>query len=279
MALPPTTAISPPPVPASLETYAFPSSRLQRTLSDPTKTPLVLVACGSFSPITHMHLRMFEMAVDHVKQNMSSTHEVVAGYLSPVSDRYNKAGLASALHRVRMCELACNEASTWLMVDPWEAVQPDYQPTAVVLDHFAHCINDTLGGISGVPAKIMLLGGSDLLQTMSQPGVWSAADLAHILGDYGLLVVERNGTDVSEALAPLARWQDNIWIVRQLIANDISSTRIRQLIRQGMSVRYLLPGVVVDYIREHRLYGEHEEFKETRSSSMPPLRITHAKML
>lgn len=171
-----------------------------------------------------------------------------------------------------MCELACNEASSWLMVDPWEAIQPDYQPTAVVLDHFAHSINTLLGGISGgIPARIMLLGGSDLLQTMSQPGVWSPADLAHILGDYGLLVVERNGTDVSEALAPLARWQDNIWIVRQLIANDISSTRIRQLIRQGMSVRYLLPGVVVDYIREHRLYGEHEEFKETRSSSMPPL--------
>lgn len=46
-----------------------------------------------------MHLRMFEMAVDHVRQNMSDEYEVVAGYMSPVSDRYNKAGLASAQHR------------------------------------------------------------------------------------------------------------------------------------------------------------------------------------
>lgn len=46
-----------------------------------------------------MHLRMFEMAVDHVKQNMAAEYEVVGGYLSPVSDRYNKAGLASATHR------------------------------------------------------------------------------------------------------------------------------------------------------------------------------------
>lgn len=46
-----------------------------------------------------MHLRMFEMAVDHVKQNMSDVYEVVGGYMSPVSDRYNKAGLASAAHR------------------------------------------------------------------------------------------------------------------------------------------------------------------------------------
>ena len=83
----------------SKDTYTFPSHRLQQVLSDPTKIPLVLVACGSFSPITHMHLRMFEMAVDYVRQNMSDTYEVVGGYLSPVSDRYNKAGLASATHR------------------------------------------------------------------------------------------------------------------------------------------------------------------------------------
>jgi nicotinamide mononucleotide adenylyltransferase len=83
----------------TMDEYAFPSHRLSRTLADPSKTPLVLVACGSFSPITHMHLRMFEMAVDHVRQNMSDEYEVVAGYMSPVSDRYNKAGLASAQHR------------------------------------------------------------------------------------------------------------------------------------------------------------------------------------
>lgn len=82
----------------SIENYHFPSHRLL-SLTDPTKTPIVLVACGSFSPITHMHLRMFEMAVDHVKQSMSSEYEVVGGYMSPVSDRYNKAGLASAAHR------------------------------------------------------------------------------------------------------------------------------------------------------------------------------------
>jgi nicotinamide mononucleotide adenylyltransferase len=79
--------------------YIFPSHRLARTLKDPSKTPLVLVACGSFSPITHMHLRMFEMAVDHVRQKMGDEYEVVGGYMTPVSDRYNKAGLASATHR------------------------------------------------------------------------------------------------------------------------------------------------------------------------------------
>lgn len=33
-----------------------------------------------------------------------------------------------------MCELAAEDTSSWLMVDPWEALQPDYMPTAKVLD-------------------------------------------------------------------------------------------------------------------------------------------------
>ena len=32
------------------------------------------------------------------------------------------------------------------MVDPWEAIQTEYMPTAIVLDHFEHEINGVLGG-------------------------------------------------------------------------------------------------------------------------------------
>lgn len=66
-------------------------------MDDPSKTPLLLVACGSFSPITYLHLRMFEMAADYAK--FSTDFEVVGGYLSPVADAYKKAGLTSADHR------------------------------------------------------------------------------------------------------------------------------------------------------------------------------------
>lgn len=83
--------------PAAMDDYTFPELRLKRTMNDPEKTPLLLVACGSFSPITYLHLRMFEMAADHVR--FSSDYELIGGYLSPVSDAYRKAGLASAEHR------------------------------------------------------------------------------------------------------------------------------------------------------------------------------------
>jgi nicotinic acid mononucleotide adenylyltransferase len=75
-----------------------------------------------------------------------------------------------------MCELACDQTSDWIMVDSWEAIQPGYQPTAVVLDHIAQEINDVIGGIAPYegaprseykPAQVSFLSGSDLLQTMS----------------------------------------------------------------------------------------------------------------
>lgn len=93
------TAAQPPASVASqtLGTYAFPTHRLRRVMHDSSKTPLVLVACGSFSPITYLHLRMFEMAADFAKFN--TEFEVMGGYLSPVSDAYKKAGLASSQHR------------------------------------------------------------------------------------------------------------------------------------------------------------------------------------
>ncbi|EFY89742.1 hypothetical protein MAC_04174 [Metarhizium acridum CQMa 102] len=111
------------------EGHVFPSQRLRR-ICDPDRTPLVLVACGSFSPITFLHLRMFPMARDHARgegvshtgsvRNLwksspdyvtyqygcatSTGFHVIGGYLSPVSDAYKKKGLVPAHHRIQLCD-------------------------------------------------------------------------------------------------------------------------------------------------------------------------------
>lgn len=46
------------PAMGSQDDYEFPTHRLKRVMDDPSKTPLVLVAAGSFSPPTYLHLRM-----------------------------------------------------------------------------------------------------------------------------------------------------------------------------------------------------------------------------
>ncbi|KAK5987899.1 Nicotinamide/nicotinic acid mononucleotide adenylyltransferase [Cladobotryum mycophilum] len=237
--------------------YVFPSHRLKRTC-DPNRVPLVLVACGSFSPVTFLHLRLFPIARDHAR---NEGFDVVGGYLSPVSDSYKKTGLAPAAHRMRMCELAVENNSKWLMVDSWEAERETYTPTAHVLDHFDYEINQVMGGVECTdgtrkPAKIVLLAGADLIQTISTPGVWDPRDVDHILGDYGVFVLERSGTELYSALTALKQWEKNIHVMHQVVTNDISSTKVRLLIKRDMSIDYLIPDEAINYIYEHNLYRE-----------------------
>ena len=147
------------------------------------------------------------------------------------------------------------------MVDTWEADEAEYQPTALVLDHFHAEINITRKGIETENGErkqvhIALLAGADLIQTMSQPGVWAEKDLDHILGMYGSFIVERQGTDIDEALASLNNYRDNIYVIQQLIQNDVSSTKIRLFLKRGMSVQYLIPAPVVEYIEQNKLFLE-----------------------
>jgi len=38
--------------------------------------------------------------------------------------------------------------------------------------------------------------------------------------------VERAGTGIDQAVDSLARWRDNIYLISQLIQNDVSSTKV-----------------------------------------------------
>jgi nicotinamide mononucleotide adenylyltransferase len=101
----------------------------------------------------------------------------------------------------------------------------------------------------------MLAGGADLVETFSQPGVWSPVDLNHILLDYGAIILERSGTDLPSCLDRLERaWVQNIHIINQPIKNDVSSTKIRAALGSNMSIRYLLPEPIIDYIEKNKLY-------------------------
>lgn len=183
---------------------------------------------------------MFEMCRDWVRGN--SNYEIVACYISPVADAYEKVGLARADHRLNMCQLA-TQNSKHIMVDPWEVTKTEYTRTAKVLDHLHHEINNVMGGVATPGgqrkmAQISMLSGADLIESMSTPGVWAASDLDHLLQRYGAFVIERSGTDTTKALNALGKYKHNIFAIPQYIHNDVSSTKIRALLQQNLSVRY-----------------------------------------
>jgi nicotinamide mononucleotide adenylyltransferase len=142
-----------------------------------------------------------------------------------------------------MCKLAVGHGqakeSAFIMVDTWEPLQSEYQPTAKVLDHFRYEINERLGGVDDgtgrkIPAKVALLGGADLVETFITPGVWASEALDHSLEEceyckcllcgksadikaVGAIVIERAGTDLATVLTRLKpAWKDNIRVIHQV---------------------------------------------------------------
>jgi len=213
---------------------------------------VVLVACGSFSPITYLHLRMMEQARDAC---VSAGMRVAGGFYSPVTDAYKKKGLASSSHRVAMCELAV-KSSDWLMIDRWESQQSEYQTSVVVLDHFERCLNKNKKQGDG-SYRVRLVCGADLLESFNTPGVWAAEDIHDILTRFGLCVIERAGVDARTIVFNndiMYNNQKHVLIVSQWVPNEISSTRVRQLVSRGLSIKYLTNDDVVLYIAANHLY-------------------------
>lgn len=266
-----------PPTITTMTPYTFPVTKLRRRLAQPGKTPLVLVACGSYSPITVLHVQMFEMAKRHVAANPGATDfEVVGSYLSPVSDAYKKPALARAHDRLAMCELAVGDRPD-IMVDPWEALrcdeatrEPVYTSTVDVLRHVDDEINrdggiETSDGLGKVRARIVLLMGADVAATMGDQKLWPTPDVDAILGHYGAFVIERPmQTHIDTALESLHKYDDKIWVVDSF-ENDVSSTKIRAQLRNGEAVLDLAKPVY-EYIKTNDLYHEDTGHAKTNGT-------------
>ncbi|KAG4927378.1 hypothetical protein JHK85_053864 [Glycine max] len=78
-----------------------------------------------------------------------------------------------------------------------------------------------------------------------------------ICKDYGVVCIPREGQDVEKTIFKddiLNENKDNIKVVNELVPNQISSTRVRDCIARGLSIKYLTADEVIDYIREQQLY-------------------------
>eukprot|EP00066_Takifugu_rubripes_P031019 XP_011620285.1 PREDICTED: nicotinamide mononucleotide adenylyltransferase 1 [Takifugu rubripes] len=259
---------------------------------------VVLLACGSFNPITNMHLRMFELARDHLED--TGRYRVIKGIISPVSDGYKKKGLIEACHRVEMARLA-TENSQWITVDSWECLQPEWVETLKVIRHHyeeqmaAEQNEDDVDTVRYAKKRrylegtthlkirecpqLMMLCGADVLESFVIPNLWKQDDIAEILGRYGLVCITRSGSDPYKFIHQsdlLWKYRKNIHVVPEWVTNEISATHVRQALRRGQSVRYLLPDDVVQYIQEHQLYNSDTEQKNADVILAPLQRYTGA---
>jgi nicotinamide mononucleotide adenylyltransferase len=250
---------------------AIPITKLSQPLlpaSDPSTPVYVLVSCGSFSPVTNLHLLLFEQAKNYLMFTNSSPLDIVGGLMSPVHDAYGKKSLIPAPHRLRMCQLACKD-STWINVSEWELRQSGWSRTALTLEALEKHLNSMDLFTPKRPITCLLLCGADLVESFAVPDLWLSSDIELILSR-GLAVLERSGCDLPAFIHNhelLNKYKQNIHLIPQTITNNISSTSVRNLIQQNLSIRYLVPYAVEQYIWEKELYGWNKEIQMKRKQN------------
>lgn len=207
---------------------------------------VVLIACGSFSPPTIFHVKIFEEAKIHMEKN---GYSVLGGIISPVHQKYEKKTLAPQHDRIHMAQLAVSD-HPWVIVSTYECDQEDWTPTTKVLNHYANDVKNI---------KVMFLCGGDVLETfpnINQDGtpVWCPTDQIDILKN-GMVCICRKGFDLDklcEKSEIIAKYKNNIIIV-PIEENTVSSTKVRKMLQNGEDYSGLVHPKVKTYMEEKKL--------------------------
>jgi nicotinate-nucleotide adenylyltransferase len=194
---------------------------------------------GSFNPIHHGHL----IAARSVAEQLGANRLIFIPAANPPHKQ--DAKLAPARHRLEMVRLAIDGEPGWEVSDcELQRRGPSYTFDTVTQ------LRETLGpkpelcwivGADSLPELASWYRIEELLAicriiTAARPG-WERPDLTPLRKRLGTAHVDRLVADVLET--PRI---------------DIAATDIRERVRAGRSIRYLVPERVAQYINKHELY-------------------------
>jgi nicotinate-nucleotide adenylyltransferase len=184
---------------------------------------------GTFDPVHLGHLVLAESARDQLGLDRV--------LFVPTGQPWRKEGraIAPSGDRVAMLRLAIegNESFAVSLIEV-EQVGPSY--THVTLNEIAEANSG---------AEMYFILGRDALADLPN---WK--DPGRIMELATLVAAERVGEVIAAPVQGIAR---ATWLQMPLI--EISATAIRERVRQGRSIRYLVPPAVEAYIRVHGLYA------------------------
>ncbi len=185
---------------------------------------------GSFNPPHKMHKKI---ALDLIKK-----HYLDIIIFVPTGSKYKyKNNLLSDKVRLEMLKLMCIDNKD-LDVSDYE-LKDHIVYTYDTLDYFKNKYKDD---------EIFFICGTDNLSYIDK---WKKGE--DILSNNKLLVIKRNTFDITPLLKKYKDYKDNI-IVADIEENEISSTKIREMIYNNKRAEDYLDESVYSYIRENNLY-------------------------
>ena len=182
---------------------------------------------GTFNPVHIGHLAAAQAAKEALRL------ERVIFVPSHLPPHKTSRGVVAARHRFQMVRLA-TRGNPDLKVSDYEVRKRGKTYTIDTLEHFQKQFPSS--------TAFFFIIGEDMLD-----GLQKWRQIGDILKLVRFAVVGRPGYQKRKPKIPCRPVS--------MPGIDISSTDLRRRMRQGKTVKYLIPGSVEDYIRRHGLYG------------------------
>ena len=196
---------------------------------------IIGIFCGSFNPPLYSHLFLAEMLLNE------GLNKII---FVPVSSKYNKEGLIPDEHRLNMLKLICDKNDNFEVSD-----------IEIKSDKWMRTF-DTLNALqNNYPnSEIRLIIGTDNLKELYW---WYEIDA--LLQNFKVIVLARDEDNIDEIIANdsvISKYKDSFIKTNMNIRTNLSSTYVRNLIKNKKQIKYLLPDEVIDYIKNNNLYIE-----------------------
>jgi nicotinate-nucleotide adenylyltransferase len=195
----------------------------------------VAIVGGTFDPIHHGHLVAAEEArvqlgLDKIVIVPARNQPMKGGNSAPPEQRFLMAVLATAQH-------------PQIAVSREELDRPGRSYTIDTVRAFR--------GRLGSECELFFLVGADAVLELPS---WLEPDA--ILDECQFVAVHRPGYDLSQLGARLGKDRATKIMTLQIPQLEISSTEIRERVRKGMSIKYLVPEAVEAYILKTGVYSD-----------------------
>ena len=184
---------------------------------------------GSFNPPHNMH--------KNIALNLINNGYVDKIIYIPTGDSYNKKGLINFQDRYNMVNLMIKDYNNLSLSNIGN--NENYKYTYQTLDYFKEKYKTE---------EIYFVCGTDNLNDFNN---WK--EYEYILKNYKLLVIRRNNDNLNKIIKKFEKYKDNIIII-DMKMNNLSSTYIREKIRNEEKVLEYIDEKVYSYIKENKLY-------------------------
>jgi len=197
---------------------------------------VIAVFGGSFNPPINSHILL-------AKQIIKKCDIVEKLIFVPVSTKYRKSKLVSDGHRYNMLNLICKNEDK-LEVSDIELKQDKQLYTIETLD--------LLKEQYGEKYDLWFVMGTDNLKEVD---TWNSPE--RLLREYKIIVLEREDDKLEEIIKNdelLLKYKQSLIKIDGIDKIFLSSTMIRDEIKNGEDVQELINKDVLEYIKENKLY-------------------------